>query len=318
MFRVPEPAGPVSSGPVPTFTALIPAYQAAQFIGEALESVLRQTTAPVQILVVDDGSTDELESALAPFASQIELLRVPHAGLPAARNTGVAAARGDFVAFLDADDAWEPEFLTALGALAADRPDLDLLTTDARFVIDGRPAGTFYEANSFPVSQQRRVMLQRCYITTKTAVRRAKLQEIGGFDESLLYAEDWDCWLRLVLAGASVGLVDAPLSIYRRHAGQLSARRGPSLLERSQVLEKALTAPQLTAEERRDVSERLPEMRRRAALTAALESRGPAARRAWLRLVGLKGVSAKSRLAGAVGTVSPRVASRVMTRRGSA
>lgn len=312
---MPEATVPVSPGPVPTFTTLIPAYQAAQFIGEALASVLHQTTPPVQILVVDDGSTDDLDSALAPFAERVELLRIPHAGLPAARNVGVGAARGEFLAFLDADDAWEPDFLTALGSLAAIRPDLDLLTTDARYAVDGVAQGTFYEANDFPVDDQRATILERCFITTKTAVRRAKLLEIGGFDESLLYAEDWDCWIRLVLAGASVGLVDAPLSTYRMHAGQLSARRGPSLLERSLVLEKALGMPQLTAAERRDVSARVPEMRRRATLTAAMESRGVAARRAWLHLARLRGVSAKTRLAGAVGTASPRIASRVMAGR---
>src|SRR4051812_16530079 len=203
-FRVPPVAGENAASAPPTFSIIVPAYDAAEVIGRAVRSALAQSMPAHEIIVVDDGSFDDLASALLPYSNHVMLLTSPHVGLPGARNLGVGHATGDFVAFLDADDELDPEFLVALGTLSAARPDLDILTTDARFVLDGRPDGTFYEKNAFPIDDQRMAMLCGCFITTKTAVRRSRLLEVGGFDARLTHGEDWECWLRLVLSGSRV------------------------------------------------------------------------------------------------------------------
>ena len=305
VLRAPAPETPVAPGPRPSFTVLVPAYQAAAHLPASVGSALAQDEPAVQVLVVDDGSTDDVVAALRPFGARVELVRSPHVGLPAVRNLGLQHARGDFVAFLDADDVLEPGFLAGLATLSAARPDLDILTTDARFVVDGVPAGTFYEANGFPVEDQRAAVLERCFLTTKTAVRTRRLHEVGGFDPALLHGEDWECWIRLVLTGSRAGLVDAPLSQYHLHGGQLSARRGPSLRGRYDVMAGLLARPDLTGPERAAVAARLPALRLRAAVATAREASGTAARAAWWQVARTPGASPRLRLGAVARAVLP-------------
>src|SRR5438093_972703 len=148
-FRVPPPKQDVGTGVRPTFSVVIPAYQAATTIGIAVASALDQTYPPHEVVVCDDGSTDDLESVLAPVRNRVVLLHRRHRGAGAARNDAIHLASGDFVAMLDADDLWEPERLDALAELATARPDLDVLATDALFEVQGQPAGRFYDFNEF-------------------------------------------------------------------------------------------------------------------------------------------------------------------------
>jgi hypothetical protein len=279
-------------------------------IGRAVRSALNQTEPAKEILVVDDGSSDDLVSALLPYSGDVTLVTSPHVGLPAARNLGIAHATGDFVAFLDADDELEPEFLTSLGSLSAFRPDLDILTTDARFVVDGRPDGTFYERNAFPIDDQRMGMLRGCFITTKTAVRRSRLLEVGGFDARLKQGEDWECWLRLVLSGSRVGLVESPLSRYHLHEGQMSARRGESLRGRLNIMTAMRTNPELTDAERSRLTEPLRELRIRAALASGVDGDVHEARRIWLLLARTAEPLVPTRLAALLAAGFPRLAGR--------
>ena len=177
-----------------------------------------------------------------------------------------------------------PSFWRRLAHLSAARPDLDILTTDARFVVDGRSDGTFYEKNAFPIDDQRMAMLCGCFITTKTAVRRSRLLEVGGFDARLKHGEDWECWLRLVLSGSRVGLVDAPLSRYHLHEGQMSARRGESLRGRLNIMTSMRTSPELTDAERSRLAEPLRKLRIRAAMASAVDGDVQEARRIWFLL----------------------------------
>ena len=112
-FRVPPGQGWVAASDLPTFSIVIPAYEAAPVIGRAIQSALAQTQPAKDILVVDDGSSDDLASALLPYSNHVRLLTSPHVGASGARNLGVGHATGDFVAFLDADDELEPEFLAS-------------------------------------------------------------------------------------------------------------------------------------------------------------------------------------------------------------
>jgi glycosyltransferase involved in cell wall biosynthesis len=263
-----------------TFSIVIPAYQAAPTIGAAVRSALEQTYRAHEIIVVDDGSTDGLASVLEPFGSAVTLIRKDNGGVASARNAGVRAATGTFMATLDADDRYDPRRLEALAQLAEDRPELDLLTTDARFIVDGRPRGTFAQANPFAVSDQRTAIFWSCFVGGWPAVRLERLRSIGGFDESLRMGEDWDCWLRLILTGSQAGLVDEPLYDYVVHPGGLSADRVEALRSRVRLLEKARDDASLTAAERAELLASIRFHREKAgrAEVEAAASRGALAR----------------------------------------
>ena len=309
-FRVPPGAGGPAYSTRPTFSIVIPAYEASAVIGRAVRSALAQTEAAKEIIVVDDGSTDDLASALLPF-SQIVLLPSPHVGLPGVRNLALQRATGDFIAFLDADDELEPDFLAALNALAAYRPDLDILTTDSRFVVNGRLQGTFYQMNAFPIDDQRMAMLGGSFITTLTAVRRSRLLEVGGFNARLKHGEDWECWLRLVLGGSRVGLVDAPLSRYHLHQAQMSARRGESLRGRLDIMTTITrTHPEVTDTDRRQLGRPLRDLSVRAALASGADGDAKEARRIWLDLARNRECRTPMRAAAVLGAVVPRMAGR--------
>jgi glycosyltransferase involved in cell wall biosynthesis len=258
-------------------------------VAEAVESALSQTCPPLEVIVADDGSTDNLAGAVERFGDRVQLLRNEHRGPGAARNAALAAASGEFVVILDADDIYDPTRLEALGELAGSRPELDVLTTDAFLEQEGRVIGRFYRDDfPFPHENQRVEILRRCFLFAP-AVRRARMNGVGGFDESpsITPAEDWDCWIRVILAGAQVGLVSEPLVHYRLHEGSLTANRARSLRARVTVMEKAAARSDLTPEERMQLGQRLSLRRRDAVVAeaaAALAGREPGGRRHCLRL----------------------------------
>lgn len=243
------PAG-LAPGPTPRISILIPCYDSAAVVPRAVGTALAQTTPAHEIIVCDDGSTDKPEKALEAFDDQIILLRKPNGGGASALNHALAAATGDFVAILDADDSYEPERTTAIGAAGASRPDLDIVTTDAWLDRGGVRIGTYSSANPFAVSRQREAILSTCFPGGWPAVRRERLLEAGGFDESYRVAYDWECWLRLILSGSSVGMVDTPLMTYHVHEGSLSADKRVSLQERLRLL-RSVDAEALSSDERR-------------------------------------------------------------------
>ena len=236
-------------GATPRISILIPCFNSASTVARAVGSALGQTTPAHEVIVCDDGSTDAPEAALGGFGDQVVLLRKRNGGGASALNHALAAATGDFVAILDADDFYDPDRTTAIGAAAASRPDLDIVTTDAWLDRDGVRVGTYSTANPFAVSRQRAAILSTCFPGGWPAVRRTRLLEAGGWDESYRVAYDWECWLRLILAGSLVGMVDAPLMTYHVHEGSLSADKLVSLQERLRLL-RAVDARSLSPDER--------------------------------------------------------------------
>lgn len=314
----PEPDAAVECGVVPTFSVVIPAYEASAFIAAAVESALAQTVAPHEVIVCDDGSTDDLEEALVPYRDRLIVRRGAHRGAGAARNEGIRLASGEFVALLDADDVFEPNRLEALGELAAARPDLDLLGTDAWFDVDGRMQERFYDSTDFAQVAQRSAILDRCFIAWP-ALRRARVLDVGGFDEetALAPAEDWDLFLRLILSGSKAGIVDLPLMRYRRHSASMTADRVRALRARVHLLEKARSHPSLTALERTELEFYLRRARSRALLEEALLLPGQRrARHELLRLSAASGaVRPSARLALAAAALAPRAARRPLLSR---
>lgn len=221
----PAPAPSAASAQRPTFSVVIPAYEVAEYVGDAVRSALEQTLAPLEVIVVDDGSPDDIAGALAPYLDRITLIRQQNQGPGAAKLAGATAARGDFVAFLDGDDCYLPERLEALADVAVSRPDLDILVTNAYVELRGERLRLVYDETwEFEVADQRRAIITRCFVLGHAAARRSLVVGLGQLDRATL--DDWECWARLILGGARAGLVDVPLSCYRVRPGA-SRRTAP-------------------------------------------------------------------------------------------
>jgi hypothetical protein len=280
-FLAPAPAEPVAPGGVPTFSVIIACYNAAGTVGEAIRSCLDQTVPPLEIIVIDDGSTDDLDMALAPYGDDIVLLRQANGGESMAKNAGAAAAQGDFVVILDADDVALPHRHERLGELAATRPDLSILTHDADLTRDGAFIRRYYgDHHPFPIDDQRAAILRRCFVINP-AVRRTAWLAIGGYDPAIRIGADWECWLRMILAGARVGCVDEVLSEYRQGGDQLTADRLAEFRGRQQLFTKTLARADLTAEERHRLRDLMTTLEARMA-REAIRTGAPGARRASL------------------------------------
>jgi glycosyltransferase involved in cell wall biosynthesis len=160
---VPTAIGELDRGPAPTFSIVIAAHNAAGTIAEALESALAQTLPAIEVIVGDDGSTDQTSAALEPYRERIRSFRQEQRGVASTWNAALRIARGEFFAVLGADDVYLPERLEALAALSAARPDLDLLCTDLEYEFHGLPAGRFGATCPFDVADQRTAILERCF-----------------------------------------------------------------------------------------------------------------------------------------------------------
>jgi glycosyltransferase involved in cell wall biosynthesis len=289
----------------------------AGYIGEAVESALAQTVAPLEVIVCDDGSTDDLASALAPFDERIVVLREPHRGVGAAKNRAISSAVGDFVVILDADNILLPEYLDAISELAVLRPDLDIVTTDAYLELDGQIYGRYYRGKAkFVFDDQRRGILHNHFIFGNAGIRRSRLTAIGGFDETLECAVDTDCFVRLILDGARAGLVDEPLARYRLRSGSLSSDRARSLRMNVRILDRVRREATLTQDECELLDREIPVKRRLAALAeaeGALRAHAPAARRSSLRVAfGEQGYGLPTRARAAAAALAPWTAGRVL------
>ncbi|RNE90207.1 glycosyltransferase family A protein [Marichromatium sp. AB31] len=208
----------------PRVSAVIPAYDAAAHIVGAVESVLAQTLAGVEVVVVDDGSRDATAELLAGFCERIRVIRQPNGGLSNARNRGIAEARGTFVAFLDADDRWHPDKLARQLARLESDPALGFCSTRTR-VED--PAGRLL--NHWDCPDDAGTLLETLFLRNGAVpgsgsgvmVRRDLFARVGGFDESLRSLEDIDMWMRLA-AVSGYACIDEPLTLVVKHPGSMS------------------------------------------------------------------------------------------------
>jgi len=297
----------------PTFSIVIPTYQAADTVSDSIESALAQEHPASEVIVVDDGSTDGLEEALRPFRGKIELISKENGGGASALNAGTAAASGDFVAILDADDAYDPRRIAALAALGRARPDLDLITTDARFLVAGEAVGSFAANTPFAAQSQRTKIFESCFLGGWPAVRRERLLALGGFDESLRTGYDWDCWIRLLLAGARAGLVAEPFYEYRLNPSSLTASRVSSLWDRVELLEKAASNADLRKGEEANLERAIRTHRSRAVIAdARSRAEGETPSRPLSRLAFERGIEPRARIAALLAAAAPSLARRFL------
>ena len=298
----------------PTFSIVVAVYQAAATVAQAVQSALAQTQPPLEVIVYDDGSTDGLEEALRPYRDEITPIRASHRGVGTAKKAACEAASGDFIALLDSDDVYLPHRLELIACAAAGRPDLSIITTNAFLEAGGRLIRQYYDPSfEFAVHDQRSEILKRNFVLGNAAVRRSDLEAVGGFDATLRSAEDWDCWIRLILAGASAGLVDEPLARYRLQPTGLSSQRAHHLRERVRVLEKATRNPDLLDHERPAALDSLHVQRRQLQLAEAYaavrDGSGDARRKAYV-VARDNGYPFAARLRAVACVVAPAIARR--------
>jgi glycosyltransferase involved in cell wall biosynthesis len=254
--------------PGPLLSVVIPAYNSARFIGEAIESVLAQGHSEIELLVVDDGSTDDTAQLVARHGNPVTLIRQANAGAAVARNTGMRAARGRYIAFLDADDVWLPGKIDAQLAHLEQHRDVslcctrwDLLHPDSSgtYVIDppesGRSASDFRSYSTLTYAD----LLLDCDVWTSTVVvKRELIHQMGGFDPALRRGQDYDYWLRASRV-TPIHRLDASLALYRMGSGH--AKKFPDKNWELAVVNKALEQWGATGPEGRGLSPR--QVRRR-------------------------------------------------------
>jgi GT2 family glycosyltransferase len=297
----------------PTISVVISAYQAAGTVAAAVRSVLEQSVPPHELIVIDDGSTDDTADELRPFGDRVLYRRKENGGAASARNVALELCTGEYFAILDADDTYALGRIEAVGAAAAARPDLDLVSTDAAFVFDGRVAGTFLAGTPFAVEAQRSQIFWSCYTGGWAAILTDRLKEIGGFDESFRIAYDWDCVVRLMLSGSSAGMIEEPLYEYTMHGSSLSAQRVASLWERVRLLENATSHPSLTEPEAAELSRALRHHRTKATLVQADAAIRPRWHPTGLpQLVVRPRLPLRARLAAGLALTAPPLARRVV------
>jgi GT2 family glycosyltransferase len=317
-FLAPPPEGPLEPGPVPTFSVIIAAYQTADTVGAAVASALAQTVPPHEVIVCDDGSSDDIEGALEPYRDRIVFMREEHRGESATKNTAVQAASGDFVSILDSDDRYAPERNELVGQLASARPDLDIITTGCYIEVDGEVVRDGEDNWPFVIADQRRALLKSDFIFPAVAVRRSRLIDVGGFDEAIVGATDWDCWLRLVFTGSRVGQVDRPLAYYGLREDSLSSKK--ALMARAAVatLDKAARTLEMSPAERSVVERTLAARHRKLRVEEArdaLREGAPDARRRSLAIAARRGYDLRTRAKAAVSALVPSVGRRLLRSR---
>ena len=209
----------------PLVSVIIPTYNRGWVLQEAVESVLAQDFDDFELIVVDDGSTDNTRDILASYADII-VLGQPNQGISAARNNGVTHARGALIAFLDSDDLWLPQKLMVQVEFFQQNPETLICQTQETWVRNGRRvnAGRRHQKQSGMFFER---SLELCLVSPSAVMmKKAFFKEMGGFDESLPACEDYDLWLR-INARHPIDLIDQPLIVKRGgHDDQLSSKPG--------------------------------------------------------------------------------------------
>jgi glycosyltransferase involved in cell wall biosynthesis len=249
----------------PTVSVIIPAYNVAQFIGETLDSVLAQTFTDYEVIVINDGSPDvvEFEEILKPYLQRILYIKQENHGAASARNRGLQEARGEFIAFLDADDLWAKNYLEEqlkfINSTAC-----DLVYSDALITGDSPLAGrTFMEtAPSEGEVTVRSLLRATCnVITSGVLARKQPILDCGRFDETLRNSHDFDLWVRLAKQGNHLAYQRKVLLQYRCHDNSLSGDAINNVVRQLRVYDKFERCYDLSREERADVSHMLGNLR---------------------------------------------------------
>jgi glycosyltransferase involved in cell wall biosynthesis len=232
-------------------SVIIPTYNRCAYVREAVESVLAQGELAAEVIVVDDGSTDDTPAALQCFGDRLRYLRQPRSGASSARNRGIRMATREWLAFLDSDDLWLPQKLKAQLEFLDNHPLVKVCQTEEIWIRNGKrinPKGYHRKPDGycFPL------LLERCLVSPSAVmIHSSVLEEVGLFDESLPACEDYDLWLRIGRR-YPIALVKQPLIVKRGgHPDQLSTTVPFLDRYRIQAIAKLLRHEPLTVAQRR-------------------------------------------------------------------
>lgn len=228
------------TGNTPFVSVILPTYNCANFLSESVGSILSQTYHSYEIIVIDDGSTDNTKEVLHPFMQRITYINLEqNKGLPAARNVGIRSAQGEYIAFIDADDLWLPEKLQTdieyfekyrdAGMVYSKHMNID----EKGRVLGGTPKRRLPSGNIF-------IQLfseQNFIIASSVIVRKEVFETTGLFDEQLFNCQDWDMWLRIAFYFKVAG-INKPLVKYRHNPRSLSKNRNNVLKYQKLVIDK--------------------------------------------------------------------------------
>ncbi len=256
-----------------TFSVVIAAYNAADTLEEAIRSVLAQTRQDFEVIVVNDGSSDATAAIAGGFSAdgRVQVCSQENAGPSAARNRGIAAAKGKYVSMLDSDDLWLPDYLEQMGSALDEDPHAGFAYTDAWVLED--VSGRFLKETTAslrrhpptPISDEQFIaaLLRHNFVHNSVTVRRSVLEQVGGYKTDLSHGEDYELWLRIAISGFGAVRVAQPLAIYRFREGSLAhdqaaLDRGVRIVYQT-VLERHPASPRVRAL----AETRLREMNRR-------------------------------------------------------
>ena len=261
---------------IPTVSVIIPAYKVAPFICETLDSVFAETFTDFEAIVINDDSPDtlQLEQALESYSGKIIYLKQPNRGAGAARNSGLRLARGEYVAFLDGDDMWLPEFLAEQLKLIRSDGGYDLVYADAINLSEqGYDSSTnmTYNPSRGEVTFLK-LLCGECNIVTSTVLaRREPIMRVGCFNEHFVNSQDFDLWLRLAKdAGARMTYQQKVLARRRIYRGSLASDPLRSFAGELAVLNSMLERNDLSASEREAIEDTI---RKRQATVAVLKGK---------------------------------------------
>jgi glycosyltransferase involved in cell wall biosynthesis len=227
---------------LPLVSCIIPSYNRPHYVCEAVDSALAQTYEALEVIVVDDGSTDNTLEVLKKYGDKIKVLDQPNAGTAAARNTGVAASSGKYLAWLDSDDSWLPQKISAQVEAAERHPEAAVVyTLCQQFDENGEPpppAGPI----AIPVETVQKDILNMLIVESQVMpssclIRRDNYLSVGGYDPEYRFSEDWELDFRLALRYQYVS-INAPLTRYRVHPASKSNDRAPHAFGRLKLREK--------------------------------------------------------------------------------
>ena len=239
-----------------SISVVIPAYNASRFIAATLESVLSQSLPADEILVVDDGSTDDTAAIAENFGPPVRVFRRPNSRQGASRNFGAQQAAGEWIAFIDADDLWEPNKLERQMEELSKHPDADICYTARVRFTQEEDAIRIIPTPSYDIpfapAQKIREGLFRCvtFLPSSAVIRRSAFLAAGGFNDQRT-SEDWDLWLRLLHRGTKFASCSEPLLLYRLHGNNVTVTSNKlTIYQENMSVYRAHVVPHLTGPRR--------------------------------------------------------------------
>jgi glycosyltransferase involved in cell wall biosynthesis len=300
-----------------TLSVVVPTFNGCSLLKRCLDSLEACRFPDLEVVVVDDGSADDVTPPLAGRRFPLTYLRQPNRGVAAARNAGFAHTRGRYVAFLDHDDWWYPAFPARAVEILERHRDIDFLFTgvdvgnhaEGYAPGDGRAPRSAVPLSGLPRREPepglcvfeprplfRNMLLWNCVYMAGHAMRRGLFERSGGFDTSFPRAQDWELWERMLAGGAAFAFLDERLAAYYRRPGSLSTDTARTAACVARGLEKALREYALPAEDRAAVRRRLTEHLSGLAYAAYDSGDLPAARRWYARLARAGGLTPRAAL----------------------